>query len=158
MTGWRLGYIYFHEQNDELTELKAGVIKEARIRLCTNTPVQKAGIAALNGPQDHIKDLVDKLKRRRDYTIKRLNDIEGLSCTNPKAAFYVFPKIHEIGLRWKTDQEFGLELLKKTGVLFVHGSGFDPIHGKSHFRGVFLPPIEKLEEAFNKVELFMRKK
>ncbi|MDH5460118.1 MAG: alanine aminotransferase, partial [Candidatus Bathyarchaeota archaeon] len=73
----------------------------------------------------------------------------------PEAAFYVFPKIHAVGSKWKTDREFVLELLKETGVLFVHGSGFDPVYGAGHIRGVFLPPIETLEHALNEVERFM---
>ncbi|MCL6577854.1 MAG: aminotransferase class I/II-fold pyridoxal phosphate-dependent enzyme [Candidatus Bathyarchaeota archaeon] len=157
MTGWRLGYLYFYDQKDELKELKQCIEKEARIRLCANTPVQKAGVVALNGPQDHVKKLVQKLKQRRDYAWKRLNEIEGLSCAKPEGAFYVFPKIHAVGQKWKTDKEFVLELLKETGVLFVHGSGFDLVYGAGHVRGVFLPPIETLEEAFNEVERFMKR-
>ena len=158
MTGWRLGYLYFHDQRGQLKELEQCIAKEARIRICANTPVQKAGIAALNGPQDHVKDLVSRLRQRRDYAWKRLNEIEGLSCAKPEGAFYVFPKIHAIGSKWKTDINFALDLLKETGVLFVHGSGFDSNYGAGHVRGVFLPPVETLEQAFNEVERFMKKK
>jgi len=158
MTGWRLGYVYFCEQNGELQELKKAIEKELRIRICASTPAQMAGIAALKGPQDHVKDMVEKLKLRRDYAWKRLNEIEGISCALPEGAFYFFPKIHAVGSKWKTDMEFAVELLKETGVLLVHGSGFDPIYGAGHVRGVFLPPIETLEEAFNEVERFMKKK
>ena len=158
MTGWRLGYIYLHEQNGELQELKKAIEKEQRIRICASTPVQMAGIAALRGPQDHVKDLVERLKLRRDYAWKRLNEIEGISCAKPEGAFYVFPKIHAVGSRWKTDMEFAVELLKETGVLLVHGSGFDPIYGAGHVRGVFLPPIETLEQAFSEIERFVKKK
>jgi len=157
MTGWRLGYVYFHDQKDQLLELKQCLEKEARIRICANTPVQKAGVTALNGPQDHVRETVEKLGRRRDYALERLNEIEGISCTKPEGAFYVFPKIHAIGQKWKTDMEFVLELLKETGVLLVHGSGFDPVYGARHARGVFLPPIEMLEQAFNEIERFMKK-
>jgi tyrosine/nicotianamine family aminotransferase len=157
MTGWRLGYLYFHDQKGKLEELKQCIEKETRIRLCANTPVQKAGVEALNGPQDHIKETVQKLKQRRDYAWKRLNEIEGISCAKPEGAFYVFPKIHAVGSKWKTDMEFALDLLKETGVLFVHGSGFDPVYGAGHVRGVLLPPIETLEEALNALEGFMKK-
>jgi alanine-synthesizing transaminase len=157
MTGWRLGYVYFYEQNNELQELKKSIEKEQRIRICANTPVQMAGIAALRGPQDHVKDMVEKLKLRRDYAWKRLNEMEGVSCAKPEGAFYVFPKIHAVGSKWKTDMEFAVELLKETGVLLVHGSGFDPVYGAGHARIVFLPPIETLEQAFNEVERFMKK-
>jgi len=158
MTGWRLGYLYFHDKKERLEELKHGIEKETRIRLCANTPVQKAGVAALNGPQEHIKETVQKLKQRRDYALKRLNEIEGISCTKPEGAFYVFPRIHAVGSRWKTDMEFALDLLRETGVLFVHGSGFDQTYGAGHVRGVILPPIETLEQAFDEVERFMEKK
>jgi tyrosine/nicotianamine family aminotransferase len=156
MTGWRLGYVYFHHPNGELNEIKDCIQKEARVRLCTNTPVQKAAVAALNGPQDHVRKIIEKLKERRDYAWKRLNKMDGISCTKPEGAFYLFPKVHEIGVRWKNDKEFVLELLKKTNVLFVHGSGFDPIYGAGHFRSVFLPPIEILEKAFDMVENFIK--
>jgi len=158
MTGWRLGYLYFHDKEERLLELRQCVEKEARIRLCANTPVQKAGVAALNGPQDHVKNMVAKLKQRRDLAWKRLNEIEGMSCTKPEGAFYVFPKIRQIGSRWKTDAEFVIELLKETGVLFVHGSGFDPVYGAGHVRGVILPPAETLGQALNEVERFMKRK
>jgi len=158
MTGWRLGYMYFYEPNGELEELKKAIEKEQRIRICSNTPVQMAGIAALRGPQDHVKAMVEKLKRRRDYAWKRLNEIEGVSCAKPEGAFYVFPKIHGVGSKWKTDMEFAVELLKETGVLLVHGSGFDSVYGAGHVRGVFLPPVETLEQAFNEIERFMKKK
>jgi aspartate/methionine/tyrosine aminotransferase len=101
--------------------------------------------------------MVEKLRQRRDYTMKRLNEISGISCVKPEGAFYVFPKIHGVGRRWKSDMEFALELLKETGVLFVHGSGFDPVYGAGHVRSVFLPPIDVLEQAFDEVERFMKK-
>ena len=157
MTGWRLGYLYFHSPQERLKELKECIEKEARIRLCANTPVQKAGVAALNGPQDHIETTVEKLRQRSNFAWKRLNEIEGISCAKPEGAFYVFPKIHVVGSKWKTDMEFVLDLLRETGVLFVHGSGFDPIYGAGHVRGVVLPPLETLEKAVNEIEEFMKR-
>jgi alanine-synthesizing transaminase len=158
MTGWRLGYLYFKGEGKQLDELKLAVEKECRIRICANTPVQIAGTAALNGPQDFVKDMIEKLKQRRDFAWKRLNEIEGISTAKPEGAFYIFPKIHQVGSRWKTDMDFVVELLKETGVLIVNGSGFDPVYGKDHARIVFLPPIEELEEAFNALEGFLKKK
>lgn len=158
MTGWRLGYAYFKAEDGQLEELKQSILKECRIRLCANTPVQKAATAALVGPQDHIKGMVEKLKQRRDYSWKRLNAIEGISCTKPEGAFYAFPKIHDVGSLWKTDLEFVVDLLKATGVLLVQGSGFDSVYGGGHARLVFLPPINQLETAFNALEQFMKKK
>ncbi len=158
MTGWRLGYMYFKGEGKQLEDLRLGVEKQCRIRLCANTPVQIAGAAALNGPQDFVKGIVDRLRERRDYAWKRLNEIEGISASKPEGAFYIFPKIHEVGTRWKTDMEFVVQLLRETGVLIVNGSGFDPLYGKDHARIVFLPPCEELEEAFNCLEQFMKKK
>lgn len=157
MTGWRLGYMYFHDSNGRLTELEECIKKEARVRLSANAPVQKAGVAALRGPQDHILQMVGKLRKRRDYAWKRLNEIAGMSCTKPEGAFYVFPKVEAVGSKWKTDAEFVYHFLEETGVLLVHGSGFEPIYGCGHFRSVILPPTETLEAAFNLLEQFMSK-
>ena len=158
MTGWRLGYMYFKGEGKQLDALRLGVEKQCRIRLCANTPVQIAGAAALDGPQDFVKGIVDRLRERRDYAFKRLNEIEGITTTKPEGAFYIFPKIEGIGQLWKNDMEFVVDLLKQTGVLIVNGSGFDPVYGKDHARIVFLPPCEELEEAFNSLEQFMNKK
>ncbi len=152
--GWRLGYLYSHDPENKLGDLLENLVKEARIRISTNSPAQKAAIAALRGPQDHIKEMNKKLKERRDYAIKRVNEIEGINATKPEGAFYMFPRV-ELGERWDNDLEFVLDLLKKTGVLIVHGSGFDPEYGSGHFRMVFLPQVEILEKAFQKIEEFM---
>jgi alanine-synthesizing transaminase len=156
MTGLRLGYLYLHGDSSNLEDLKQCVIKETRVRLCANTPVQRAGIAALQGPQDHIKSMVHDLRKRRDYTCKRVEEIDGLTSRKPKGAFYIFPRITDIGERWRDDYEWVQELLNETGVLLVQGSGFDPVYGSGHFRSVFLPPLEILEEAFDKIEGFMK--
>lgn len=153
-TGWRLGYMYFYDPEGKLEHLREGVEKQARIRLSTNTPAQVAAITALKGSQDHIREMVEKLRKRRDYTWKRLSEIDSINCVKPEAAFYAFPKIN-LGNKWKDDKEFVLGLLKSKGVLVVFGSGFDPVYGKDHFRMVFLPPLEILEEAFNKLENYI---
>jgi len=157
MTGWRLGYLYFKGEGKQLDELKLAVEKECRIRICANTPVQIAATAALDGPQDFLEDVNGRLRQRRDFAWKRLNEIEGISAAKPEGAFYIFPKIHQVGSRWHTDLEFVVKLLKETGVLTVNGSGFDPVYGKGHARIVFLPPITEMEEAFNGLENFMKK-
>ncbi len=158
MTGWRLGYMYFHDPQGKLAELKECVAKETRIRLSASTPVQMAGVAALRGPQHHITEMKEKLRQRRDFAWKRLNEIRGISCAKPEGAFYVFPKVDGIGARWKTDAEFARQLLEKTGVLVVHGSGFDETYGSGHFRAVILPQKEMLKEALDHLENFMSKK
>jgi len=158
ITGWRLGYLYFHDPKGKLKELRECVEKETRVRLSANTPVQKAGVAALKGSQTHIEEMVKKLQERRDYAWERLNEIAGISCAKPEGAFYVFPRVEGIGSLWKTDEEFARQLLLETGVLVVHGSGFDPVFGRGHFRAVILPPIETLEAALSALESFMSKR
>jgi aspartate/methionine/tyrosine aminotransferase len=157
MTGLRLGYMYFKGEGKQLDALRLGVEKECRIRICANTPVQIAATEALNGPQDCIKDIVDRLRERRDFSWKRLNEMDGVSTSKPEGAFYIFPKIHDVGTRWKTDMDFVIDLLKSTCMLIVNGSGFDPVYGKGHARIVFLAPIPELEEAYNAMETFMKK-
>lgn len=156
MTGWRLGYLYLQDSEERLSEVWDGIQKLSRVRLCASTPAQVAGAEALRGPQDHIALMVDKLKRRRDYSLKRISEILGLTAAKPSGAFYVFPKIPPIGRGWKNDEEFASELLKETGVLTVHGSGFDPDYGKGHFRAVFLAQDDVLEKAYDAIEAFMK--
>ena len=152
MSGWRIGYIAFN-QSKKLELLRENVPKLARVRIATNLPVQYAALESLRGSQDYIPKFVSELKKRRDYTIKRLNGMHGLSCSNPKGAFYAFPKIENN--KYKSDKEFVLDLLKSKGVLTVHGSGFGTQYGSGHFRLVFLPEIPILEQALDKIEQFM---
>ena len=157
MTGWRLGYVYFKDPEGALTKLKEAVVKEARMRLCANTPVQAAAVEALRGPQDHVEWMVSRLRERRDIAYKRLNEMDGVSAVRPEGTFYVFPKVDTVGKVWKTDRDFVLNLLQEEGVLVVHGSGFGVEYGSGHFRAVFLPPPEMLNEALDKLEAFMKR-
>ncbi len=156
--GWRVGYILFHHSG-ELDEIHDAFMRLARSRLCANSVCQRACIQALKGPQDHIEKINQKLKKRRDFAYKRLNEIEGISTAKPDGAFYIFPKIEAMkkGI-WKDDKEFVLDLLHETHVLVVHGSGFCSTYGKDHFRAVILPNLEILEKSFDKLEEFMIKK
>lgn len=155
MTGLRLGYICMNSNSALLDGLRENTPKLARVRIASNTPAQMAAIAALHGPEDHIKEMVSKLRIRRDHLMKRLGAIDGLTCAEPKGAFYVFPKINLDGNRWKSDADFVIDLLRSTGVLTVHGSGFGKQYGLGHFRIVYLPPLEMLEEAMDRLESFM---
>ncbi len=154
--GWRIGYALFNSPNGELDELKDAFLRIARARLCANSVCQLAMIEALKGSQRHIDEMIKRLRERRDFAYKRLNEIEGISTAKPQGAFYIFPKIESNA--WKDDKEFVLDVLNEIHVLFVHGSGFCPIYGKNHFRAVILPPIEMMEEAFNRLELFMKRR
>ncbi|MFQ6025744.1 MAG: aminotransferase class I/II-fold pyridoxal phosphate-dependent enzyme [Nitrosopumilaceae archaeon] len=152
MSGWRIGYIAFNNSK-KLDALRQNIPKLARVRIAANLPVQHAALESLKGPQDYILEYVSELKKRRDYTIKRLNGMKGLRCSNPKGAFYAFPKIEDN--KYASDKEFVIELLKTTGILTVHGSGFGKKYGSGHFRLVFLPEISVLEPALDKIEEFV---
>ena len=156
MTGLRCGYICMNSNCSKLENIRNNIPKLARVRISTNLPVQKAAIAALRGPQDHIPMMVSKLRRRRDLVVKRLNQIGSISCNVPKGAFYAFPKIN-LTSRWKNDKQFVLDLLNETGVLTVHGSGFGSNFGTDHFRIVYLPQEQILDEAMNKLEHFINR-
>ena len=152
MTGWRIGYIAFNN-SPKLESIRENLPKLARVRICSNYPVQYAAIESLRGPQEYISHFVSELKKRRDLVIKRLNSMPGLSCSNPKGAFYAFPKIEHN--KYDSDKEFVMELLKSKGVLTVHGSGFGTKYGSGHFRLVFLPDLEILDTALDKIEEFV---
>jgi alanine-synthesizing transaminase len=156
MTGWRCGYVAMNSNSKKLAGLREDIPKLARVRIASNLPVQIAAVQALRGPQTHIPKMVEKLRSRRDYVIKRLNAM-GMHCRIPRGAFYVFPKVN-LGSRWKDDQHFVIDLLNNTGVLTVHGSGFGATYGSGHFRIVYLAPEEMLERAMDKLERFMNSK
>ena len=154
--GWRCGYMFFHDPTERLEELKYAIVQLARQRLCVCTPIMKACAVAFTGPQNHIEETNKKLKERADFAYKRLNEIEYIETQKPEGAFYIFPKV-ELEGRWKTDKEFCYDVLENTGLVLPNGSGFCPIYGKNHFRSVILPPVETMEEAFSKLEEFMKK-
>ena len=152
MSGWRIGYIAFN-QSPKLDALRENLPKLARVRIATSLPIQHAALESLRGPQDYINDFVSEIKKRRDLVVKRLNEMPGLSCPTPKGAFYAFPKIEDN--RFGTDKEFVTKLLESKGVLTVHGSGFGKKYGSGHFRLVYLPSLEVLDSAMNKIEEFV---
>ncbi len=152
MSGWRIGYIAFN-QSPQLEAIREHLPKLARVRIATSLPVQHAALESLRGPQDYISHFVTEIKKRRDLVVKRLNEMPGISCSNPKGAFYAFPKIEDN--RFSTDKEFVTKLLETKGVLTVHGSGFGKQYGSGHFRLVYLPSLEILDSAMNKIEEFV---
>ena len=156
VTGWRLGYLYYHDPENKLDELKNGIAKMARARLSANSVAQFAAIEILRTPSNHTVEMVQKLKERRDYSYDRLRKIEGISCVKPNGAFYLFPKLDlkELG-KWKDDKELVVGLLKETGVCTVYGSGFGD-YGKGHMRITFLPKVEILEKVYNLIEEYLK--
>ena len=152
MSGWRIGYIAFN-RSPQLEELREHLPKLARVRIATNLPIQYAALESLRGSQNYINDFVSEMKKHRDLVVKRLNEMPGLSCSNPKGAFYAFPKIEDN--RFGSDKEFVTKLLESKGVLTVHGSGFGEQYGSGHFRLVYLPSLEILDSAMNKIEEFV---
>ncbi|MHA1682780.1 MAG: aminotransferase class I/II-fold pyridoxal phosphate-dependent enzyme [Promethearchaeota archaeon] len=159
-TGWRLGYMYFHDPEGRLNKLKGAIESLARIRLCVNVPAQHAAIKTMKDPKDHTNKMVEKLWKRRDYCVKRIGDIDGISTTVPDGAFYLFPRLDFLyapNSPWKDDKEFVLDLLKETGVMTVYGSGFGQ-YGVNHLRMTYLAPVPVLETVFDLIESFLKKR
>ena len=152
MSGWRIGYIAFNNSS-ELDNLQENLPKLARVRIATSLPVQHAALESLRGPQDYVGKFVSEIKKHRDLVVKRLNEMPGISCPNPKGAFYAFPKIET--QQFGNDKNFVTKLLETKGVLTVHGSGFGEKYGSGHFRLVYLPDMQILESAMNKIEDFV---
>lgn len=151
--GWRTGWMII--SNLTTSDPYFGCIQKLLdARLCSVSPQQFAIKAALNGPQDHIQETLRKLRQRRDLLHERLNRIPGIHCVKPESAFYAMPRLDS--RKFDTDEDFVLELVRETGVLFVHGSGFEIRPGTKYFRIVFLPQTELLEEALDKLEEFMK--
>ena len=153
--GWRIGWMSFANAS-RMSALKAAVGRLCDARLCSPGPMQAAIRPALEGPQDHVAEMMRRLRERRDLLVTRLADIPGLSLVTPEAAFYAMPQVKHP--RVGDDEQFVLELLRATGVLFVHGSGFGERPGTHHFRVVFLPPKETLTRALDLLEGFMRER
>ncbi len=157
MPGWRMGYCYFMDEKGLMDEIRTGMMKQFRARICPNVPCQAAAKASLQGPQDYIVEMNRKLKERADFSYKRLNEIPGISTRRAKGALYMFPKIDLTGTPWKTDKDFVVDLIKEEGVVLVHGSGFCEEFGQDHFRSVLLAPVPVLEEAYDKIERFIKR-
>lgn len=155
MTGWRVGYVAFNGASPELAAIRENLPKLARVRIASNTAVQYAALESLRGPQNYIAEFVSEVQRRRDYLISRLNDMPGISCSMPGGAFYAFPKIEDCEQKYGSDKNFVMSLLEKKGVLTVHGSGFGQKYGSGHFRIVYLPEIDTLRSAMDKLESFV---
>ncbi|MEK6985645.1 MAG: aminotransferase class I/II-fold pyridoxal phosphate-dependent enzyme [Candidatus Thermoplasmatota archaeon] len=159
--GWRLGHMLWNDPTGSLSAIRDGVSRATRIRICASSVAQRAAVAALDGPQDHVAATNAALRKRRDFAVKRLNAIDGISCAKPDGAFYAFPRVDALATpagrkAWAGDKEFVLDFLRTEKVLAVHGSGFDATAGAGHFRIVILPDIPILETAFDRLERFLQ--
>ncbi len=151
--GWRVGWLAFNTPK-LLSGVAASVQRLADARLCGPGPFQYAVKPALEGPQDHLPVMMKKLRSRRDLMMNRLRAMPGISVVEPQGAFYALPSIERA---WAGgDEAFVLELVRETGVLFVHGEGFGQRPGTRHFRVVFLPSEPVLSLAFDGLEGFLR--
>lgn len=149
--GWRTGWMAVGK-TERLDDVLAAIKELADGRLCTNGPMQHAVAAALSGDRTHQNDFRSELKIRADLTSQRLNNIPGISCVPPAAAFYAMPKVDLPNGR--TDEEFVLGLLHQTGILCVYGSGFGTDPGDGFFRMVFLASPDKLDNYCDAIAEF----
>ena len=153
MTGWRIGYAAGPE------DLIKGIAKiQSQSTTNPSSISQAAAVEALNGNQDFIKTRANAFKDRRDFVVKSLNAIDGLTCFNPNGAFYVFPSckgcLHKKDPQGKpinTDTDFVTSLLENTGVAVVQGSAFG-LDG--YFRISYATSMDNLKKAMYKIKEF----
>ena len=142
MTGWRLGYGVFPAH---LAERVAKLVTNSAS--CTAAFTQKAGAAALTGPQDEVTKMVAAFKERRDVIVAGLNALPGFSCLSPKGAFYVFPSIKETG--WKS-KPLADALLEEGGVAALSGTAFGA-YGEGYIRLSYANSVENIRLALEKM-------
>ena len=155
MTGWRVGYAGGPEN------IIQGIAKiQSQSTTNTSSISQAAAEEALNGTQDFIKIRSDAFKERRDFVVKKLNSIKGLSCKNPEGAFYVFPNCKDcIGKKdvnkkeIVNDTDFVTSLLENTGVAVVQGSAFGK---EGYFRISYATSLKNLSKALDKIEEYCK--
>jgi len=152
--GWRIGWGIVSGDAAAVKPYDEGIQKLLRARLCANHPEQYAIKAALEGPQDHLPVVCQKLRSRRDLTVKWANSTPRVSCVPPRGAFYAYPRI-DIP---EGDDVFVRELILQKHVMVVHGSGFGQKPGTKHFRIVFLPDEKTLEKAYASIAALLRER
>ena len=146
MTGWRLGYGVFPEK---LVEPISRLITNSVS--CTSSFSQIAAIEAIDGPQDSVLKMVSEFKVRRKIIVDGLNSVRGVSCRNPKGAFYTFPNIKETGY---TSKEISNKLLFEYGVALLSGTAFGE-YGEGYLRLSFANSRENLKEAIKRIKSFL---
>ena len=149
MTGWRIGY-----GAGPKDIIKAVAKIQSQSTTNPSSISQAAAVEALNGTQDFIKTRSDSFKERRDFVVKTLNSINGLSCLKPSGAFYVFPNCKNLlgdKTKLKTDKEFVEKLLEKAEVAVVQGSAFG-LDG--YFRISYATSMDNLKKALERIKFF----
>ncbi len=147
MTGWRLGYAAGN------SEIIAAMTKiHQYTMLCASIMAQRAAIEALQSGEPDIQEMVADYNRRRLLMVKGLRNI-GLSCFEPKGAFYAFPSIRSTGL---TSEDFSEALLKEEKVLVVPGTAFGSC-GEGYIRCCYATSLSEIEEALVRMKRFLDK-
>ena len=149
MTGWRIGYAAGPEDI-----IKA--IRKIQSQSTSNPSSisQAAAVEALNGTQGFIKKRSNAFKQRRDFVVKSLNNIKGISCLTPNGAFYVFPSCKGLlnkKTKLKTDTDFVQKLLEKSNVAVVQGSAFGL---EGYFRISYATSMKNLKKAMERIKSF----
>ena len=156
IAGFRIGWMILSGNKRIAKDYIEGINMLSNMRLCSNVPAQSIVQTALWGYQS-VKDYIvpgGRIYEQREYVYKALNDIPGITAVKPKAAFYIFPKIDTKKFNITDDEKFALDLLKDKKLLLINGKGFN--WGEpDHFRVVYLPRIEVLEDAMEKLGDFL---
>jgi aminotransferase len=148
MPGFRIGYAAGPE--NIVNSMKKIHIYST---ICAPTVSQEAAMEALKGPQTYVKKIVKEYNRRRELIVKRLNDIPGFSCVEPKGAFYAFPNIKEFGMK---SLKFSRWLMKKAKVAVVPGTEFGR-YGEGYVRCSYATSFDKIEKAMGRIEKVVKK-
>ena len=156
IAGFRIGWMILSGNKRVAKDYIEGINMLSNMRLCSNVPAQSIVQTALWGYQS-VKDYIvpgGRIYEQREYVYKALNDIPGITAVKPKAAFYIFPKIDTKKFNITDDEKFALDLLRDKKLLLINGKGFN--WGEpDHFRVVYLPRIEVLEDAMAKLGDFL---
>ena len=152
--GWRIGYLAIHDPTNVMVDVRDGIERLLRSRLCASTPAQLGYLAGLEQDRSWMDEYSSRVQKRRQLCLDRIANIEGLEVEAPGGAFYMFVRLDDD--YWSNnDKEFVLKLLHEEHVLVVHGSGFSPEKGRGHIRIVYLADEETLNLAFDKIEKFL---
>jgi len=156
IAGFRIGWMIFSGNKKIARDYIQGVNMLTNMRLCSNVPAQSIVQTALGGYQS-VKNYIvpgGRFYEQREYVYRALNDIPGITAVKPKAAFYIFPKIDTKKFGIVDDERFALDFLREKKVLLIHGRGFNWSE-PDHFRVVYLPRVEVLEDAMGKLAEFL---